>query len=89
MFGTILKITPGAKGLGWKKPLHSIFLQMEKHHNGINEGGGGGVVAEGCWKSKQPQPLHSGLLFLRQDSWERGRIVELFLLSQWEQPCPL
>lgn len=89
MFGTILKITPGARGLGWKKPLHSIFLKMEKHHNCINEAGRRG---EWWLKSvgKANRPNHCTLA-----SYSSGRIParedalrELSLLSHWAQPCP-
>lgn len=36
---TILKITPGARGLGLQMSLDSIFLKLEKHNSSINEQG--------------------------------------------------
>lgn len=33
----MLKITPGARGLGLQMSLDSIFLKLEKHNSSINE----------------------------------------------------
>lgn len=44
---TILKITPGARGLGLQMSLDRIFLKLEKHNGSINEWGEeSGVVDE-------------------------------------------
>ena len=84
MSGTILKITPGASGLGWKMLLYCIFLRIEKHNHYINEWG---KRAGPCWRVWKKQTGLTTTLwpqtFLRKDPCKRELVLPgtLFLLS--------
>ena len=94
MSGTILKITPGASGLGWKMLLYCIFLRIEKHNHFIDEWGRqAGQLLKSVEKANRPNRCTLASDILRRDPCRRELALPgtLFQLSHQgggpTQPC--
>lgn len=85
---TMLKITPGARGLGLQMSLDSIFLKLEKHNSSINEQEEESrVVDEECWKANRSNRCTLASNTPQERSLKRRVSITRtpFLLSHWSR----